>query len=417
MSLTDTFRGAFGLRRDLARPLARTGTSSVAARVATRVGAVASALLLAACQPGPTGGSSTQSGQQIDPKQPVQVALLVPGGTGSADLDWLARSLTNSAKMAAADAQGATIDLRVYDAGSEPGQAIASANRAVNEGAKIILGPLFADSANAVGNAVSPRRVNVLSFSNNADIAGGNVFVLGSTFDNVANRLVRYGVKNGKRRILMVAEDDTAGQVGARAIERAIRENGGTLAGTAVHPVSTSGIDGVIPNVASAVGSGNVDAVFVTANQGPVLPYLLDKLNGAGVNAQTTQMMGLTRWDQPAARLQLPGVQGGWFAVPDSRMKAQFDQRYRAAYGETPHELGALAYDGVAAIAALVRAGKRDALMTSGLTQSSGFAGINGAFRLKRDGTSERALAVATVRNGQVVILDPAPRSFGGFGF
>lgn len=397
MSFTDTFRAVAG-------PLAR-------------IGAVASALFLAACQAGPTGGSGQQTGQQIDPRQPVQVALLVPAGTGSPDLEWLARSLSNSAKMAAADAQGATIDLRIYESGSEPGQAVASANRAVAEGAKIILGPLFADSANAVGNAVAPQGVNVLSFSNNPDIAGGNVYVLGNSFDNVANRLVRYGVRNGKRNILMVAEEDTAGQVGARAIERAIRENGATLAGTAVHPVSTSGIDGIVPNVAAAVGSGNVDAVFVTANQGAVLPYLLDKLGAAGVSAQTTQMMGLTRWDQPAARLQLPGVQGGWFAVPDTRMKAQFDQRYRSAHGETPHDLGSLAYDGVAAISALVRAGKRDALMTSGLTQSSGFAGINGAFRLKRDGTNERALAVATVRNGQLVILDPAPRSFGGFGF
>ncbi|QRZ13983.1 penicillin-binding protein activator [Paracoccus methylovorus] len=400
MTVLKTIRGAFDMRRPLAR-----------------IGAVLSALTLAACQPADMGASGPQTGQSIDPSQPVQVALLVPGGTGSADLDWLARSLTNSAKMAAADARGATIDLRVYDSGSDPGTAVAVANRAVGEGAKIILGPLFADSANAVGNAMAPQGVNVLSFSNNTDIAGGNVFVLGNTFDNVADRLVKYGVRNGKRRILMVAEDDTAGQVGARAIERAIKRNGATLAGTAVHPLSKTGIDGIVPNVAQAALSGNVDAVFMTANQGAVLPYLTDSLADAGVTSATVQMMGLTRWDQPSARLQLRGVQGGWFALPDTTLKAQFEQRYRAAYGETPHDLGSLAYDGVAAIAALVRAGKRNALTTSGLTQSAGFAGVSGAFRLKRDGTNERALAVATVRGGQVVVLDPAPRSFGGFGF
>lgn len=400
MTVLKTIRGAFGLRRPL-----------------VRIGAVLSALVLAACEPVEMGASGPQTGQAIDPSQPVPVALLVPGGTGSADLDWLARSLTNSAKMAAADARGATIDLRIYNAGSEPGTAVAQANKAVAEGAKIILGPLFADSANAVGNAMAPQGINVLSFSNNNDIAGGNVFVLGNTFDNVADRLVKYGVRNGKRRILMVAEDDAAGQVGARAIERAIQRNRATLVGTAVHPLSKQGIDGIVPNVAQAALSGNVDAVFLTANQGAVLPYLTDKLADAGVTSASVQMMGLTRWDQPSARLQLRGVQGGWFAIPDTTMKAQFDQRYRAAYGETPHELGSLAYDGVSAIAALVRAGKRNALTTSGLTQNAGFAGVSGAFRLRRDGTNERALAVATVRGGQVVVLDPAPRSFGGFGF
>ncbi len=398
MTVLKTIRGAFDLRRPL-----------------VRIGAVLSAMALAACEPVGTGASGPETGQMIDPSQPVQVALLVPGG--NPDLDWLARSLSNSAKMAAGDARGANIDLRVYSAGSEPGAAVASANKAVAEGAKIILGPLFADSANAVGNAMAPQGINVLSFSNNTDIAGGNVFVLGNTFDNVADRLVRYGVGNGKRRILMVAEDDAAGQVGAQAIQRAIQRNGATLAGSAVHPLSKQGIDGIIPNVTSAALSGNVDAVFLTANQGAVLPYLTDKLADAGVTSASVQMMGLTRWDQPSARLQLRGVQGSWFAIPDMSLKAQFDQRYRAAHGETPHELGSLGYDGVAAIAALVRAGKRNALTTAGLTQNAGFAGVQGAFRLRRDGTNERALAVATVRNNQLVVLDPAPRSFGGFGF
>lgn len=397
MTVLKTIRGAFALR-----PLAR-------------IGVVLSAMTLAACEPVGMASTGPQTGPSIDPSQPVQVALLVPGG--NADLDWLARSLTNSARMAAADAQGATIDLRVYNSGADSATAVAQANQAVAEGAKIILGPLFADSANAVGNAMAPKGVNVLSFSNNTDIAGGNVFVLGNTFDNVADRLVKYGVRNGKRRILLVAEDDAAGQVGARAIQNAISRNGATLAGSAVHPVSKQGIDAVIPNVTQAALSGNVDAVFLTANQGAVLPYLTDKLADAGVTSATVQLMGLTRWDQPSERLSLRGVQGGWFAIPDTTLKAQFEQRYRAAHGETPHELGSLAYDGVAAIAALVRAGKRNALTTAGLTQNSGFAGVSGAFRLRRDGTNERALAVATVRGNQVVVLDAAPRSFGGFGF
>lgn len=51
------------------------------------------------------------------------------------------------------------------------------------------------------------------------------------------------------------------------------------------------------------------------------------------------------------------------------------------------------------------------------LTQNSGFQGANGVFRLRPDGTNERGLAVATVRNNQVIILDPAPSGFGGAGF
>jgi ABC-type branched-subunit amino acid transport system substrate-binding protein len=91
--------------------------------------------------------------------------------------------------------------------------------RAVNDGAQIILGPVFAQEANAAGVAVAPRGVNVLSFSNNTDIAGGNVFVLGPTFQNTANRLAAYAVRQGKRRIMVVHDQNTAGEVGRAAIE------------------------------------------------------------------------------------------------------------------------------------------------------------------------------------------------------
>lgn len=388
-------------------------------RVLGRAAAVVSAFVIAACQPmdGSQTTIGTNYGQLIEPGQPVQVALLAPAGSGSADLERLARSLKNAARMAATDAQGANIDLRIYDSGTSTASAVAQANAAADAGAKIIIGPLFAEGANAVGHAMRDRNINVLSFSNNADIAGGNVFILGTSFADIANRLVGYGVRQGKRNVYVVAEDDIAGQIGARAIEQAIARNGARLAGRTNHPVSISGIDAATPQIVAAAQSGGVDAVFMTANNQAVLPYLTQKLTAAGVSSPVTQFMGLTRWDQPTDRLGMAQLQNGWFAIPDQALKAQFDARYRAAYGEQPHELAGLAYDGVAAISSLVRAGKRNALTTSGLTQRSGFAGVNGVFRLRPDGTSQRAMSVATIRGNQLVILDPAPRGFGGAGF
>jgi hypothetical protein len=38
-------------------------------------------------------------------------------------------------------------------------------------------------------------------------------------------------------------------------------------------------------------------------------------------------------------------------------------------------------------------------------------------FRLMADGTNQRALAVATVDNKEVVVISPAPTSFGNAGF
>ena len=84
-----------------------------------------------------------------------------------------------------------------------PEQAAAQAQKAVAEGAQVILGPVFAQEANAAGVAVAASGVNVLSFSNNSQIAGGNLFVLGPTFENTARRLAGHAVRNGKSKLMI----------------------------------------------------------------------------------------------------------------------------------------------------------------------------------------------------------------------
>lgn len=377
---------------------------------------VAAAAALSACEPVQPQATGPQTGPIIDPSQPVQVALLVPGGSGDPNYDYMARSMANAARMAVADAQGARIDLRVHETGDDAALAVQEANRAVAEGASIIVGPLHGESANAVGNAVRGR-VNVLSFSNNADIAGGNLFVLGNTFSNTANRLVSYGVSRGLRRFLIVHETDVAGRIGGAAIEGAIARNRATLVGKTGHGPSRAEMDRIAPTVARAAAANGAQAIFLTGNNAAVLPEITAALGNAGLNAQAIQLMGLTRWDVPGDRARLPQLQNGWFAVPDLSRIAEFNARYRTAFGEQPHEFATLAYDGVSAVAAQVRAGRRDAVTTAGLTRASGFAGIQGAFRLLPDGSNQRQLAVATLRNGQLVVIDPPSRSFRGAGF
>ena len=47
---------------------------------------------------------------KVNGKTPVAVALLVPGGSGSASDSILAQSLENAARLAMADLSGVTID-------------------------------------------------------------------------------------------------------------------------------------------------------------------------------------------------------------------------------------------------------------------------------------------------------------------
>ncbi|MEP2531843.1 penicillin-binding protein activator [Shimia sp.] len=367
---------------------------------------------LFACEP--TGLST---GPSITPGAPVPVALLIPKGSSDSGDALLAQSLENAAKLAIADLQGVQIDLRIYPTAGRADTAHGAAIQAVNEGAKIILGPVFAEAANSAAKAVANRDVNVLAFSNNTNIAGGNLFVLGATFDNTADRLVGYAKRNAKDQIMVVHADNASGQIGRNAILSAISRQHATAAGTIGYEFSQQGVIAATSQIKLTADQNQANAIFLTSDTSGALPLLTQLLPEAGLSPATTQYMGLTRWDIPSQTLELPGVQGGWFAMPDPSLNQQFQTRYAQTYGGLPHPIGGLAYDGIAAIGALVKAGKRDALTTGALTQGAGFQGVNGIFRLRADGTNERGLAVATIRDKKVVIIDPAPSRFGGAGF
>ncbi|MEP3688970.1 MAG: penicillin-binding protein activator [Sulfitobacter dubius] len=373
------------------------------------------AVILAACQPVAMSGANS-GGPKIDTSAPVPVALLVPRG-GSASDELLATNLENAARLAMRDLDGVEVDLRVYGTAGNASKAAAVASQAVNEGAKIILGPVYGEAANAAGVAVASSGVNVISFSNNPTIAGGNVFVLGPTFANTANRLVSFAKRNGKDKMVILHGQDVAGQLGRDAIMQAISANGATLAGTVDYALSQKSVVAAVPRVKATVESSGANALFLTTSSASALPLFAELLPEAGIQTATTQYVGLTRWDIPQQTLDLSGVQGGWFALPDAAASSAFSNRYKSAYGSEPHPLAGLSFDGIAAVGSLVKGGKSNALSGASLTQGAGFQGASGIFRLRRDGTNERALAVATIRNSRVVVLDPAPRGFGGAGF
>ena len=374
--------------------------------------ALFAASLLAACDTVPIGSG----GPSIDTSKPVPVALLVPKSSEQSGDPVLAQSLENAARLAIADLQGVQIDLRVYDTAGNAATAASVGQQAVTDGARIILGPVYAESANAVGNAVSARNVNVMAFSNNPTIAGGNVFILGPTFANTASRLANYAAAQGKTNILIVHSNDLGGNAGRDAFQAAAARTTARVTGSISYEQSQQSVIDSIAPIRDSVRESGADAIFMTANTAGALPLLTQLLPEAGVKQDTTQFIGLTRWDIPAQTLELPGVQGGWFALPDPVKAQQFQTRYQATYGQSPHPIGGLAYDGIAAIGALVSAGQSDALTGAALTQSAGYQGVGGIFRLLPDGTNQRGLAVATIQDRQVVVIDPAPTSFSGAG-
>lgn len=375
------------------------------------------ALALAAC--GAAGPRVSDSGIAVDPNAPVRVALLVPQGSGDPGLENIARDLINAARLAEGDLSSATIDLAIYPTNGSNAGGAAAASQAVAEGATIILGPLLSSATAGASNAIAGSDVRILSFSNNPEVAGGGVYLLGNTFSNSADQLVAYGLGRGLRDFGIVYTYGIEGETARNAVASAIQRRGGNLVASEGYDVSRQGIASRAMPVAAALNARGASAVVLTDGVVGGLGIMAEALRENGVSPGATQFLGLQRWDVSPEVLALGSLQGGVFVAPDPGYVAQFNGRYTNTFGSAPNDLASLGYDGIAAVGALIaqsRSGGGSPFSDARLTQTSGFAGANGVFRLLPGGLNQRNLAILEVRGGQAVVTQRAARSFDAVG-
>ena len=156
---------------------------------------------------------------------------------------------------------------------------------------------------------------------------------------------------------------------------------------------------------------------MLTADSASGLPIIGSMLpTGTEEVPSNIKVLGLARWDIPVSTLSSAGLAGGWFAIPDRTAITKFNSTFRSTYNSSPHPLAAIAFDGVTAVAELFSQGNAGAVQRSQLTRASGYAGASGAFRLKSDGSTQRALSVAEASSGAFRVISAAPKTFGSSG-
>jgi len=382
-----------------------------------RVAVVAALSVLVASCSGIPGGDyfGFNSQPPPPPAQPAQVgagqvkvALILPlsaTGNGAA----VATSMRNAAEMALAEFSNPDIQLLVKDDGGTAGGAQQAASQALAEGAEIILGPLFAVSVSAAAQVARARGVPVIAFSTDSTVAGSGVHLLSFLPESDVDRVIRYAVHQGKRSYAALIPDNAYGSVVQAAFQQAVAAGGGRVVTMERYPLDRAQMEEPVKRVAAAIRQ--VDSIFIPDGADSVIAAV-QILAANGVNTRRTQLIGTGLWDDPRIFAEA-GAQGGWFAAPDPSGFRAFSSRYRSRYGQDPLRPATLAYDAVSLVAALVKTQGAARFSEEVLTNASGFAGIDGVFRFRPDGTNQRGLAVMRVTTSGPQVISPAPKSFG----
>src|SRR5258708_10868344 len=168
-----------------------------------------------ACSSGAPSPPATHIGEGA-----VKAALIVPlSGSGNAGV--AAQSMRNAAEMALAEFNNPDLQLLVKDdAGSVPG-AQQAAQQALDEGAEIILGPLFALTVAPVAHAARARGVPVIAFSTDTNAAARGVYLLSVLPESDVDRIVSYAASQGRRPFPALVPEKTNGTVTETAFQQA----------------------------------------------------------------------------------------------------------------------------------------------------------------------------------------------------
>ncbi|MCC0804861.1 penicillin-binding protein activator [Methylobacterium sp. W2] len=401
---------------------------------ATPVWARAAAILLLAgglggCIGGPDGGSrATKAAPDPDMSAAGDPQATSPGamkiGTGSVKIAFIlplsgpgsavGAALRNAAELAVEDFQKPDLQILVKDDRGSPDGAREAAQAALAEGAELVLGPLFAANVQAAAGVTRGAGKPIIAFSTDASVAARSVYLLSFLPQTEVDRVVDEAVAAGRRSFAALIPESSYGNAVEAQFREAVARKGARLVG--IERYAPGAPAPAISRLAGLINGPGAQADALFLPESPEgLAIVSPALTKAGFSPGRVKPIGTAVWNDPR-NYALPALQGGWFAAADANGFNGFSQRYQARFGSVPPRVATLAYDAVSLMAALTRQYGSQRFADVTLTTQAGFSGIDGTFRFRPEGVSDRALAIYEIRSGAPTIVSPAPRTLGPSG-
>ncbi|WP_404423392.1 penicillin-binding protein activator [Thalassospira australica] len=368
-----------------------------------------------------------------------RVALLLPL---SGPNEELGRAMRHAAELAMFDIAGDDFVLMPVDTAGTYQGGQAAAHQAINAGAKMILGPLFAESVSGASEIAKAAGVPVIAFSNNQRVAESGVWVNGFVPEDQIARAAGYATTQGKYRFAALLPQNDYGRQIAGSLQSVMSRVGGNLGRVAFYDPGSDNLEQTIRSFANydarranlrarkreleadgstasqralkrlegvdTLGELDFDALILPATGGE-LRQVSALLAYFDIDSSEVQFIGTFGWNDPGLFSE-PALKGGIFAAPDPENWKLFSDRFERTFGEQPPRISSLAYDSAALAAVLSR--ESGDMTREAVTNPNGFVGVDGIFRLTAEGRSERGYAVMQIQPDGAKVVAPAPAAF-----
>lgn len=336
--------------------------------------------------------------------QRLRVALLVPM-TG--DNAGVGQAISNAANMAILDTNDSRVRITTYDT-SGAGGPVNAAREALADGSTLFLGPLLAENVRLIAPLAHQADVPVVSFSNDTDVAGQGVFVMGFTPAQSIDRVVDYARERGSLRYVALVPEGLYGERAAEAFRAAVGRNSGEL--VSIRPYERD--QRALQRVITQLHGDDLDYDTILIADGGSTAMRAAALIRAE-HADQVRILGTELWNTQPSLAADRAMHGALFASVSDQMFDQLSTRYRARFSASPYRLSSLGYDAALLAIRLARDwSPGEPFPTSALLDEGGFSGVDGPFRFMDNGVAERALEVQEIGPGGATIVAAAPTGF-----
>ena len=373
----------------------------------------------------------------------VRVGILLPLSGPRAPTG---QALLQAAQLALFDFADPYLVLLPRDTQGTAAGAALAAQAAIAAGAELILGPVFADEVAAAANVTRAAGRNMIAFSSDRRVAGNGVFLLSFLPEQEVARIMSYARSRGLTRIAALMPRTAYGERVAEISKQAAATPDGGPPKLVYYIPNSQSMHAPIRQLADydarhrklteeiarleagndafaqqalaemktrdTLGEVDFDAVLI-ADGGASLRALIPLLAYYEIDPAKVRYLGTGLWDEAGIHTE-PALAGGWYPASITGSGGNFAARMRSAFAVSVTPVIGLGYDAVALAMVLAAQGREPGtrFSTQALTIPSGFSGIQGIFRLRADGLSERGLAVMEVGPAGVRVIDPPPASF-----
>jgi ABC-type branched-subunit amino acid transport system substrate-binding protein len=337
---------------------------------------------------------------------PARIAFLIPRtapGNGAA----VAKQLRNAAELAISDLGSDVMELVIKDTGGTPAGAITATQEAVQEGAAVVLGPVFSSSVTSARSIVTQTNRPLIGFSSDPSSAGPGGYLVSFLPDQLVSKSISYALSQGKTTFAAIVPKGAYGSLVERQLRSTLQSNGGALLNIVKYEYTSASVQQAIADLAESAKIA--DVIFIPdGGNSPIV--ITRQLRSLGVDLSQKILIGTGQWR--TSNLKAPDLQGAIFADMDQSRFEVFKQRYSQKFGSEPSVNAALGYDTVLLVGGLLREKPGQQITRAEIERRQGFIGASGIFRFLPSGLNQRGLAIYKIESGQAVVALPSPSSF-----